>query len=291
METCVSELVSLLDLERLDDNLYRGQNLDLGQRHVYGGQVVAQALVAAGRTVDAVRLPHSLHAYFLRGGDWEQPIIYEVDRVRDGGSFSARRVQAIQHGKPILSMIASFQKPEPGLEHQAPMPAVPDPDSLPLLSDPEAGAQAELKSEPARPRSRWPLQMKPIEPELFRSAAVREPRDALWVRADGPLPDDPMVHLAVLAYASDFNLLFTSLIPHGKPLGSSELMLASIDHAVWFHRPARMDDWLLYATDSPSAQGARGYSRGQLFDRQGRLVASTAQESLMRDTSLTAQGP
>lgn len=294
MDTRVSELVALLDIEGLDDNLFRGRHLALDQRHVYGGQVVAQALVAAARTVDG-RVPHSLHAYFLRGGDWERPILYEVDRIRDGGSFSARRVQAVQHGVPILSMIASFQKQEPGLEHQFPMPSVPDPDGLPLFTEPrqDSGAAPVSGSAPdgGRPLSRWPLLVKPTRPGLFLTESPREPSESFWIKADGPLPDDPMMHLAVLAYASDFNLLSAALLPHGKPIGVHDMIVASIDHAVWFHRAARLDDWLLYATDAPTSQGARGFSRGSLFDRAGRLVASTAQESLIRDLTLGVRRP
>jgi acyl-CoA thioesterase-2 len=291
MNRSLQDLVHLLDLESIEDNLYRGESRDIGGKSVFGGQVIGQALVAATRTVDAV-LPHSLHAYFLRPGDMSHPIVYEVDRVRDGRSFTTRRVQAIQHGQPILSMLASFQCAEDGFEHQFPMPSTPMPDELPK--------QVEL-------RPVWLAQAiarDPALPERLRSAFVRElpfelawvdPIDPLnpeprpvadgqrfWFRAAGQLPDDPMLHRCILAYASDFNLLSTALIPHGRSWMSPDMIAASIDHALWFHRDFRIDDWLLYAMDAPTAQGARGLSRGLIYDRSGRLVASTTQESLMR---------
>ena len=285
MNQILQDLVQLLDLEPLEVNLFRGQSRDLGGKSVYGGQVIGQALVAAARTVEGAA-PHSLHAYFLRPGDMAQPIVYEVDRVRDGRSFTARRVQAIQHGQPILSMIASFQKPEGGLEHQLPMPDVPAPEQLefahvlrrrwaeqhaPLPERVEAALTRDLAIE-FKPVKPW----NPLEPEK------REPVQHIWLRAAGRLPDDPLLHTCVLAYATDFNLLSTALLPHGKTWFGPEMIVASIDHALWFHREVRVDDWLLYAMDSPTAQAARGFSRGCIFDRHGRLVCSVTQENLMR---------
>ncbi len=269
MDETLSSVIRQLDLEPLEVNLFRGQSRDTGTRSVFGGQVIGQALVAAERTVDG-RTPHSLHAYFLLPGDVGAPIVYQVDRIRDGKSFSARRVQAIQHGRPILSMIASFQKGEPGLEHAAPMPDVPPPEALAVPSDLGAFGAIEFK---------------PVEPPGPRP--VREPRQAYWFRAVDRIPDDPHLHRCLLAYASDWALSGTAMRPHGKTWHDQGMIVASIDHALWFHRPARIDDWLLYAMDSPSAQGARGLSRGTIYDRGGRLVASVAQEALMRDVSLS----
>ncbi len=286
MNRVLADLIDLLDLEDIEDNLFRGQSRDLGGKSVFGGQVLGQALVAATRTVTDAE-PHSLHAYFLRPGDMHTPIVYEVDRVRDGRSFCARRVQAIQFGRPIFSMIASFQTPETGPQHQLPMPEVPPPEALEF--------QREL-------RRRWivesrrnlpdrvcaallrelAIEFKPVEPWNPLAPDVREPRQAIWFRAAGDLPADPMLHRCVLAYASDFNLLSTALLPHALSWFDSNVVVASLDHALWFHRPLRADDWLLYVMDSPSAQGSRGLSRGLIYQRDGTLVASVAQESLMR---------
>lgn len=285
MSSVLQDLVQLLDLETLETNLFRGQSRDLGGKSVYGGQVIGQALVAAARTVEGA-VPHSLHAYFLRPGDMAQPIVYDVDRVRDGRTFTARRVQAIQNGQPILSMIASFQRPEGGLEHQMAMPDVPGPDELEYAHvlrqrwAREGGAlpervQAALTRELA-------IEFKPVKPWNPLKPEKREPVQHIWLRAGGTLPADPLLHTCVLAYATDFNLLSTALLPHGKTWFGPEMIVASIDHALWFHRDVRADDWLLYAMDSPTAQGARGFSRGSIFDRQGRLVCSVAQENLMR---------
>jgi acyl-CoA thioesterase-2 len=260
-------LVAQLDLETLEVNLFRGESRDMGTRNVFGGQVISQALVAAERTVEG-RPPHSLHAYFLLPGDPSAPIVYQVDRIRDGRSFSARRVQAIQHGRPILSMIASFQAPEPGLEHAATMPDVPRPEALAPSSEPRAWGAIEFRTATPEPRG------------------AREPRQAIWFRAVDRVPDDPQLHRWLLAFASDWTLAGTTLRPHGKEWDTEGMIVASLDHALWFHRPARVDDWLLYAMDSPTAQGARGLARGQIFDAAGRLVASVAQEALIRDVSL-----
>ena len=284
-ETFLRELIAQLDLETLEVNLFRGSSRDLGGRSVFGGQVIGQAIVAATRTITG-RVPHSLHAYFLLPGDINAPIVYEVDRIRDGGSFSARRVQAIQHGRPILSMIASFQVPEDGLEHQATMPEVPPPESLRSTAEliPEwiaAAGEVHPRILASLKRAEV-LEFRPVYPWSPLTPHVTEPRQAIWFRIGQNLPDDPMLHRCLLAYASDFNLVGTALRPHGKSWYSADRVVASLDHALWFHRDLRVDDWLLYWMDSPSSQGARGMTRGQVFDRQGRLVASVAQEGLMR---------
>lgn len=285
MNRILQDLVSLLDLETLEQNLYRGQSRDLGGKSVFGGQVIGQALVAASRTLEG-RVPHSLHAYFLRPGDMALPIVYEVDRVRDGNSFATRRVQAIQHGQPILSMMTSFQKPETGLEHRAGMPDVAPPEQLKAWDQLAREWLALMPDIPERIRQAafrpTAIEFKPVSPWNPLQPEKRAPQQAIWFRAGGRLPDDPMLHQCVLAYASDFNLLSTALLPHGRGWLEPGMAVASIDHAIWFHREVRADDWLLYAMDSPTAQAARGLSRGQIFDRQGCLVASVAQESLMR---------
>ena len=285
MSRLLQDLIGLLDLEPLEVNMFRGQSRDLGGKSVYGGQVIGQALVAAARTVDGL-VPHSLHAYFLRPGDMALPIVYEVDRVRDGRSFTARRVQAIQHGEPILSMIASFQKPEKGLEHQIPMPQVPPPEALEFAhvlrmkwADAEPGLPERARIALGRDLA---IEFKPVQPWNPLRPEKREPRQDIWLRAAGTLPDDPLLHTCVLAYATDFNLLSTALLPHGKSWFTREMIVASIDHALWFHRDVRADDWLLYSMDAPTSQGARGFSRGLIFDRAGRLVCSVTQENLMR---------
>ncbi len=289
MDAALAMLIAQLDLERLEDNLFRGQSADIGGKSVFGGQVIGQALVAAGRTVDTTRVPHSLHAYFLLPGDMAAPIVYEVDRIRDGRSFTARRVQAIQHGRPILSMIASFQTSEPGFAHQFPMPQVPSPEELQPFAQLREGwlATAEAQALPERMREAMrrpsPIEFRPVEPRNPLRPAPGEPRQAIWFRTIDRVPDDPMLHRCLLAYASDHNLMPTALVPHGKSWFSPGMMVASLDHALWFHRDGRVDDWLLYSMDSPSAQGARGLARGLIHDRQGRLVASVAQEGLMRD--------
>lgn len=290
-ETFLRELVAQLDLETLELNLFRGSSRDLGGRSVFGGQVIGQAIVAATRTIEG-RMPHSLHAYFLLPGDMNAPIVYEVDRIRDGGSFSARRVQAIQHGRPILSMIASFQVPEEGLEHQVAMPDVPTPESL--KSTAELIPQWIAEAGEVHPRilaslkRAEVLEFRPVYPWSPLKPNITEPRQAIWFRIGQNLPDDPILHRCLLAYASDFNLIGTALRPHGKSWYSPDMVVASLDHALWFHRDLRVDDWLLYSMDSPTSQGARGMTRGQVFDRQGRLVASVAQEGLLRLTDKKA---
>jgi acyl-CoA thioesterase-2 len=287
MNGTVADIISLLDLDRVEVNIFRGRSVPTGERGVYGGQVIGQALVAAERTVEG-RAPHSLHGYFLLPGDGGASILYQVERIRDGRSFSTRRVQAVQHGRIIFSMIASFQTAEPGFDHAAPMPEVPPPEGL--LSTSELGkrwlAEAGGKVEPrvsawlTRPR---PIEVRPVTAESPLRPCPRAPAQAFWFRAPARLPDDAQVHRCLLAYASDHALLTVALRPHGRSWILHDTMVASLDHALWFHRPSRFDDWLLYAMDSPSAQAARGLVRGQIFDRRGRLVASVAQEGLVRD--------
>ncbi|MGE0856133.1 MAG: acyl-CoA thioesterase, partial [Hyphomicrobiaceae bacterium] len=240
-------------------------------------------LMAGARTVEAARTAHSLHAYFLLGGDPKHPIIYEVERTRDGGSFSTRRVKAIQHGRIIFVMGISFQAAEPGMEHAAAMPDVPPPEQLASANDVFAKLVDRL---PPTMRAYWsrerPIDMRPVDLSRYMSREPREPVQHIWMRPNGPLPDDPRLHQCLLAYATDFTLLDTALIGHGKLLFDADMQLASLDHALWFHRPFRFDDWVLYAQDSPNAGGARGFCRGAIYSRDGRLLASTAQEGLMR---------
>ena len=277
------DLLKILDLERIEDNLFRGESRDIGAPQVFGGQVLGQALVAASRTVEG-RQVHSLHAYFLRRGDLSVPIVFEVDRSRDGGSFTSRRVVAIQHGQPILTMSASFQAAEPGLDHQSPMPDAPPPESLRDL----AAVEAELMERtPHRARGYFrnqrPFEFRAVSPDDYLTREKRPAHKQVWFRVLGQMPDDQSLHRSLLAYVSDYHLLPTATMPHG--VNFLELQVASIDHAIWFHRDLRVDDWLLYAIESPSASGARGFSRGAIYARDGRLVASVAQEGLMRQHS------
>jgi acyl-CoA thioesterase-2 len=279
----VSELVDLLDLERLEDNLFRGQSRDIGTQFVFGGQVLGQALSAAQQTVDASRTAHSLHAYFLRAGDIDAPIVYSVERTRDGGTFSSRRVVAIQHGQPILNGSISFQIEEGGFEHQSSMPEVPMPEDIEPMQplSPEQMAKLPEKIQ------RWlgvdaPIEFRHVWPQDKLKPVKRPPIQHIWFRAAAPVGDSPALHRALLAYASDFNLIGTATLPHGISYYTHNVQMASLDHALWFHRPFRMDDWLLYSFDSPTAQGARGLARGQIFSRDGRLIASSAQEGLIR---------
>lgn len=284
-----SALIDLLDLERIEINLFRGQSRDLGGHSVYGGQVIAQGLVAAARTVD-YGFVHSLHAYFLRPGDMDHPIVYDVDRVRNGLSFCTRRVQAIQHGKVILTMSASFQRDESGYDHQAPMPEVLPPEAL--ATGLELRAKILEPVDAASPEERK-LMVQPMDLEFrVESLDQTSPPDAddptsriqyFWFRSTKPVPKEAMLHRCMLAFASDFGLIGTALKPHGQAkFPDPDLFVASLDHAIWFHRSFRVDDWLLYHMDTPSAQGGRGLTRGLIFDRGGRLVASTAQEGLIR---------
>jgi acyl-CoA thioesterase-2 len=279
----IDELVALLDLEPIETNLFRGRQPDTALQRVFGGQVAGQALVAAVRTTDADRDLHSLHAYFLRPGDTSVPIVYDVERTRDGRSFSTRRVVARQHGKPIFYMSASFQVAEPGFEHQDPMPAAPAPLDCPELGD----VLARLTG---RPREAWDREWAALDVRHVgdsRSGGVlddpRHPAVArVWLKASGRLADEQWLHAAVLAYASDLTLLSASVVPHGTYIGDPNLQPASLDHAMWFHRPFRADDWLLYDQVSPSASGARGFATGRIFTQDGRLVASVVQEGLVR---------
>jgi acyl-CoA thioesterase-2 len=285
MPSAVQEVLDILDLEPLEVNLFRGRSPQSRWQRVFGGQVIGQALVAACRTVDDVtaRPPHSLHAYFLLGGDPKVPIIYEVDRIRDGKSFTTRNVKAIQHGRAIFSMSVSFHLSEPGLAHQVKMPEVPKPDQLP--SDEELKDRIyPLLPEPARryyERER-PIEFRPVEFSRYLGEKSETGRFDIWIRATGRLPDEPAIHQCVLAYASDMMLLDAALIPHGRSVFSEDIMAASLDHALWFHRPFRADEWLLYAQDSPSLADSRGFSRGLIFAGDGTLVASVAQEGLLR---------
>jgi len=282
-DNALRALLATLDLEPLEDNLFRGARGNEGWQRVYGGQVLGQALMAASRTVDPSRPAHSLHGYFLLAGDPTVPIVYDVDRIRDGGSFTTRRVKAIQHGRAIFSMSSSFHKLEPGLDHQTPMPDVPPPEALP---NPKEIIGQQIDALPESMRRYWsrerPIEMRVVDVSRYLSREKKVPLQHIWIRASGGLPDDTAVHQAVLAYASDFTLLDTALIAHGKLLFDADIQLASLDHALWYHRPFRADEWLLYVQDSPSAFGARGFCRGSIFARDGTLVASVVQEGLMR---------
>ena len=278
----LDSLLKLLDLERLELNLFRGQNRDIGSGRLFGGQVLAQALVAAGRTVEG-RAAHSLHGYFILPGSVETPVVYQVDRIRDGKSFTTRRVLAIQEGREIFTMVCSFQVPEGGIEHGAALPAVPAPEELPRELD-LVRAMAERIPAPLREiyTQDRPIDFRPIAPVDPFSPEKRPPFKHTWFRAEGAMPEEPILHQAVLAYASDYGLLGTALLPHGLSFLMRGVQAASLDHAVWFHRPFRVDDWLLYAMDAPASAGARAFTRGSIFTRDGRLVASTAQEGLIR---------
>lgn len=283
MVSAVKQLLSILDLEQLEHNLFRGRSPDDGWQRVFGGQVIGQALVAAERTVDN-RMAHSLHAYFMRPGDPAVPIIYEVDRIRDGRSFNTRRVVAIQHGHAIFSMSASFHLEEEGFEHQPEMPDVPKPEDLPSLNDIKEQFLDQMPANIKRYFERErPIELRPVDSSRFFDLKKRPPRQSIWIRATDKLPDDPALHQCALAYASDFSLLDTALVAHGRLLFDPGLMMASLDHAMWFHRPCRADAWLLYTMDSPAANGARGFCRGSIFTSDGVLVASVAQEGLIRE--------
>lgn len=284
MSEILDNLVSLLALEKIEENLFRGSSEDLGFRQLFGGQVLGQALSAASQTVAPERKVHSVHGYFLRPGDARQPIVYQVESPRDGGSFTTRTVSAIQKGRAIFTLMASFHGEEPGASHQSPMPDVQGPEGL------KSELQVALENQHMLPEAVRDSVLCPKPIEIRRVNGYNpfkpkrsEPLQYIWFRADGPLPDDDHLHRYLFAYASDFNLLGTAALPHGISTWSPRMQVASLDHVVWFHRPLRMDDWLLYAMDSPSASGARGFSRGQIFNRAGELVASVAQESLMRE--------
>lgn len=283
MKAILQDLIDILDLETLDTNLFRGQSRDIGSTRVFGGQVLGQALSAAHRTTEAL-VVHSLHAYFLRKGDHNSPIIYEVDRQRDGRSFSSRRVVAIQHGRPILNLAASFQRPEEGFEHQTSMPDVPPPEELEDLVDLRRQQLGHLPKEKL-PRILFierPFEFRPVQKPRYLDPQPSEPVLQMWFRAVDRMPDDIALHRAALAYTSDYNLITTATRPHGLSVFTPGFQLASLDHALWFQRPFRLDEWLLYSIDSPSASGARALARGSIYRRDGALAAVVAQEGLMR---------
>ena len=284
MTTAMETVLSILDLERLEHNLYRGRSPQVGWQRVFGGQVIGQALVAAQRTVAAERHVHSLHAYFMRPGDPAVPIIYEVDRIRDGGSFTTRRVVAIQHGHAIFSLSASFQKDEAGLDFQAqPVRDIPPPDKL--LSEKQLIEQF-IDHVPENIRLYWkrarPIEFKPVNLQHYFSREKQPPHQDVYFRATGPVPDERTIQTALLAYFSDMMLLDTATFPHGRMVFDPELQMASLDHAMWFHAPCKLDGWLLYSMDTPFSGGSRGLARGSIYDADGRLIASVAQEGLMR---------
>lgn len=286
------ELVELLALERIEQDLFRGQSQDLGWGTVFGGQVVGQALSAAVQTVPPERHVHSLHAYFLRPGDVKRPIVYDVDRIRDGGSFTTRRVVAIQNGKAIFNLAASFQVVEPGFEHQDAMPKAPRPETLPTEQE---RLRAHVSTLPKLLRDRAtavrPFELRPVEVEDDPFAPTpKPPHRMVWLRTIGALPADPALHAYLLAYASDHAFITTSLLPHGVTWLTPGMQVASLDHVMWFHQPVRVDEWLLYVIDSPAAHGARGLVRGRIFSEDGRLVASAAQEGLIRRRAANAAG-
>jgi acyl-CoA thioesterase II len=283
MGTALDDLIDLLELEQLEVNLFRGLSPDEDRQRVFGGQVAAQALTAAGRTVDPLRQVHSLHAYFLQPGDPTIPLIYEVDRIRDGKSFTTRRVVGIQHGKAIFNLAASFQIAETGPEHSDPMPDVPDPETLPTFREriephldrlgPDLGAWL------VRER---PIDSRPVTDPPWLDPTPRAPEQDVWIKTNGTLPDDPLLHTCVVAYASDLTLLDTAMLPHSVSHGGGQWQVASLDHAMWFHRPLRADEWLLYHQTSPSAGNARGLAEGSIFRPDGMLAVTVIQEGLIR---------
>ena len=279
-QAAVDALCALLDLEPIEVNIFRGVSPDEQRQRVFGGQVAGQALVAATRTVEPGRDVHSLHAYFLRPGDPTVPILYEVDRIRDGRSFTTRRVVAIQHGKAIFNLQASFHVPEEGLDHQAPMPDVPPPEDLPDFTTRMAPYQEAMGDWFHRPR---PIDMRYVDWNPPDRREPLPPYQRVWLRADGALPADPVLHACVLTYASDMTVLDTALLPHGGSVGEP-IFMATLDHAMWFHRPFRADEWLLYDQDTPSASGARGLGRGSIFTHDGHLAVTVVQEGLIRMT-------
>jgi acyl-CoA thioesterase-2 len=280
-ETALERMVDLLDLEEIEVDIFRGKRADEALQRVFGGQVAGQALVAAGRTVPSDRPVHSLHAYFLRPGDPSIPIVYEVDRIRDGRSFTTRRVVAIQHGKAIFNLSASFQLVEEGLEHTTHMPDVPGPEGLDTLH---------VRMQPyAQEMGGWFVRPRPIDvryvgdpPRIARDKGLRNSSSQVWMRADGDLPDDPLLHVCAVAYASDMTLLDSTLMAHGRAWGTGDIMGASLDHAMWFHRPFRADTWWLYDQESPWTGAGRGLARGSIYTRDGRLAVSVVQEGVLR---------
>jgi len=286
----IEELLQLMELETLEDNLFRGESRDIGTPRVFGGQVLAQSIIAASRTVDEGVI-HSLHAYFLRAGDAKAPIVYDVDRNRDGRSFKSRRVVAIQHGRPIFTLAASFQLQQEGLDHQFEMPNVPMPEDLPSESN---VPEDRLEQVPPLLR-RWftrtgPFDFRRVQKTDVFNPSPKPPFQDVWFRLSEKIEVSDLMHRALMAYASDFHLVGTATLPHGISFIQDELVMASLDHAMWFHRPVRVDDWLLYSCDSPSSSGGRGLARGLIYDRGGRLVASTIQEGMIRAGKRRSEG-
>lgn len=283
MSQVLTDLLSLLELEKIEHGIYRGQSQDLGFKALFGGQVMGQAVSAALETVDEDRIIHSLHSYFLRPGDAEKPVVYEVENIRDGKSFNTRRVKAIQNGKPIYYMTASFQLAEEGFEHQDKMPIVPQPDEISSYSDFIFDHQ-EFIPENIRGKflSEKPIEVRPIQKYNWVRPEKSDPICQMWIKANGTLSDARKAHFCMLSYCSDFQFLTTSLMPHGATHWDPNFQIASVDHAMWFHRPFRIDEWLLYSTESPSASGGRGLVKGQIFNQKGELVASTMQEGVIR---------
>ncbi|WP_011582551.1 MULTISPECIES: acyl-CoA thioesterase II [Chelativorans] len=284
MPSAMQDLLDILNLEKLEHNLYRGHSPQVGWQRVFGGQVIGQALVAAQRTVVVDRHVHSLHCYFMRPGDPAVPIIYEVDRIRDGGSFTTRRVVAIQHGHAIFSLSASFQVDEVGLQHQLSMPeGIPAPETLRSQRELLAALGDDV---PENIRRYWqrerPVEIRPVTSEHYTTNEKLPPFQHVWMRATDPVPNDRALQSAALAYFSDMTLIDTATYPHGRSVFDSQLQMASLDHAIWFHRPDALNDWLLYTQDSPSSGGARGFARGSIYSRDGALIASVAQEGLLR---------
>ena len=283
MSQVLNDLLNLLSLEQIEEGLYRGQSQDLGFRALFGGQVMGQALSAAQETVDARRHVHSLHSYFLRAGDAKKPVVYEVENIRDGKSFNTRRVKAIQNGLPIFYLTASFQQQEQGFDHQPTMPKVAGPEDIPSYSDFIKQHQHFIPENiRAKFLSEKPIELRPIEQYNWLKPEKKEPVCHMWIKANGQLPDDPRIHKYMLAYTSDFHFLPTALFAHGISHWQPNFQIATIDHAMWFHRPFRFDDWLLYVMESPTSIGGRGLVRGQIFDQQSNLVASTMQEGVIR---------
>jgi len=282
MQQAVDDLIALLDLEAIEVNIFRGTSPDVDAQRVFGGQVAGQALVAAARTVDPDRHVHSLHAYFLRPGDPTVPILYEVDRIRDGRSFTTRRVVAIQHGRAIFNLQTSFHVHEEGLNHEDPMPAdLAPPDTLPDFRERWAPWADTLGDWYTRDR---PIDTRTVDWTPIDRKGPLPPRQRVWLRADGVLPDDPVLHACILTYASDMTLLDTTMLPHAVGAVEKDVMMASLDHAMWFHRPFRADEWLLYDQQSPSASGGRGIARGSIFTHEGHLAVTVVQEGLIRVT-------
>jgi acyl-CoA thioesterase-2 len=283
MSDTLDELLALLTLEKIEQGIYRGQSQDLGFKALFGGQVMGQALSACQETVAADRFVNSLHSYFLRPGDANQPVVYEVEKIRDGSSFSTRRVQAIQNGHAIFYMTASFQHVESGFDHQDVMPKVPAPEELPSFTDFIVANQHYLP-EPLREKflAEKPIDIRPVQQYNWIKPSKTDSVSQMWIKANGALPEDLRIHTYMLAYTSDFHFLPTALLPHGASHWSPNFQIATIDHAMWFHRPFKFDDWLLYCMDSPSASNGRGLVRGQIYNRQGELVASTIQEGVIR---------